>query len=152
MTHHFKIQQATRTNILAAIEGLSTEQLNQIPERFNNSIIWNVAHILVTQQLLIYGLSEIGFTIERSLIEQFKKGTSATTTVSEAEIETIKSLFITSIDTGQKDYENGVFKTYKSYTTSYNITLESVEDAIRFNNIHEGLHYGYIMAMKKSVK
>ncbi|MBL4653427.1 MAG: DinB family protein [Flavobacteriales bacterium] len=151
MKQHFEIQRATRTNILAAIEGLSTEQLNQIPEGFNNNIIWNICHILVTQQLLIYGLSETPFTIDNSLIEQFRKGTFASAPLSKSEIETIKSIFISSIDACQKDYENEVFQAYKTYTTSYNITLESAEDAILFNNIHEGLHYGYIMAMKKLV-
>ena len=39
----------TRANAIAAIEGLSNEQLNEIPEGFSNNIAWNLGHILVTQ-------------------------------------------------------------------------------------------------------
>lgn len=152
MTKHFEIQHATRTNILSAIKDLTVEQLNQVPEGFNNSIIWNVAHVIVTQQLLVYGLSDCPFTIDNSLIERFRKGTSADKPLTESEIENLKSSLISTADACQKDYEKGIFKTYKTYPTSYNITLEAVEDGILFNNIHEGLHYGYIMAMKKLLK
>ena len=34
-------------------------------------------------------------------------------------------------------------------TTSYNVILKTVEDAIVFNNIHEGLHLGYMMALNR---
>ncbi|MBL4625278.1 MAG: DinB family protein [Flavobacteriales bacterium] len=151
MQQHFDIQQATRANILNAIEGLSIAQLNQIPKGFNNNIIWNVAHILVTQQLLVYGLSGLPFSIDNSLIEQFRKGTSVSNPIPKSEVDNIKFLFLTTIKVCQEDYESGLFQTYKSYTTSYNITLEKAEDGLLFNNIHEGLHYGYIMAMKKSI-
>ena len=51
----------------------------------------------------------------------------------------------------QQDYDNGLFTEYSEYTTSYNITLSSAEDAIAFNNVHEGLHFGYIMGLKKAI-
>ncbi len=35
--------------------------------------------------------------------------------------------------------------------TSAGIRLESVEDAIAFNNFHEGIHLGYVMALKKAL-
>jgi hypothetical protein len=30
-------------------------------------------------------------------------------------------------------------------------TLTNVEEAIEFNNFHEGIHLGYILAMKNSI-
>jgi len=36
------------------ITPFSLEQLNKIPEGFNNNLIWNIAHCVVTQQLLCY--------------------------------------------------------------------------------------------------
>ena len=51
----------------------------------------------------------------------------------------------------EEDYHKGVFKTYNEYTTSYNVTLNNIEKAIMFNNVHEGLHLGYIMALKKAL-
>ena len=84
------------------------------------------------------------------LIEKYRKGTSAPKNVSENEINEIKGLLISSAKLMQQDYDSGLFTEYSEYTTSYNITLSSTEKAIAFNNVHEGLHFGYIMALKKS--
>ena len=51
----------------------------------------------------------------------------------------------------QKDYDAGCFTSYNSYTVSTKSTLTNVEEAIEFNNFHEGIHLGYILAMKNSI-
>ena len=58
------------------------------------------------------------------------------------------------VDKLEKDYtENkSMFDSYSEYPTSYNYTLRSIEDAINFNNIHEGVHYGYALALRKALK
>lgn len=43
-----------RFAILKTIEQLPTEQLNKVPDGFNNNIIWNVAHLIASQQNLCY--------------------------------------------------------------------------------------------------
>ena len=151
MNYPFEILKNTRNNCLNIISNLSTNQLNKIPEGFNNNIIWNVGHMVVTQQLLVYKLSGIQPKIEESLIEKFKKGTQPTGSIEETEIEEIKKLMTQTLDWLKDDYENNIFKSYSEYQTSYNAILKSVDEAITFNNIHEGLHFGYIMAMRKSI-
>lgn len=151
MKNNFNVLRITRNNILNSINGLSTEQLNKKPNGFGNTIIWNVAHIVVTQQLLTYKLSGVTPRISDEIIEKYKKGTEANSIVSESEIEEIKALLFSTIDWVEEDYSNGLFTSFDEYPTSYNIVLKSTEDAILFNNVHEGLHFGYIMAMKKSV-
>lgn len=149
MQKHFETLLITRNNLLKAIENLSEEQLNKIPEGFNNNIIWNVAHILVTQQLLCYKLGNQEMSLDDSFVDLFKKGTQPKHHVSQEEVDIIKEELLVLASRMEEDFNSGMFKNYMSYTTSYNITLNSVEDAIQFNNVHEGLHLGYIMAMKK---
>ena len=36
------------------LKHFSLEQLNAVPEGFNNNILWNIAHTMVTHQLLMY--------------------------------------------------------------------------------------------------
>ena len=38
------------------LKSMSLKELNTIPKGFNNNIIWNIGHIVVTQQLLAYKL------------------------------------------------------------------------------------------------
>lgn len=151
MQKQFNINLATRNNILKAIESLSIEQLNIIPKGFNNNIIWNVAHVLVTQQLLCYKMANQEMSLDDSFIDLFKKGTVADYEVTEEEVVLLKEELISLSNKLEEDYSAGLFKEYNSYTTSYNVTLDTIEDAIQFNNIHEGLHLGYIMALKRAL-
>lgn len=151
MDYNFYILEQTRSNILNAIKDYSIEELNTIPEGFNNNLIWNFGHVIVTQQLLCYGLSGLPMHLEDELINKYRKGSKPTDFVDEAEFELLKDKTFQLIEQTKKDYAAGIFKTYKSYTTSFNVTLNSVEEGIAFNNVHEGLHFGSILALRKLV-
>ena len=133
------------------LEDLSFEQLTKIPENFNNSIFWNIAHILVTQQLLVYEFSGLPKAINDKTIEKFRKGTKATADISLDEIEYVKNLLIPLVEKTKEDYSNGVFKKYTSYHTSVDISLNNIDDALQFNAFHDGIHLGVILSLKKIV-
>ncbi len=150
MQKQFDILNATRNNVLNSINDLSIEQLNVVPRGFKNSIGWNVAHIVVTQQLLCYKLSGLEMSLPANCVERFKKGSDASE-ISEKEMNNLKAQLLDFSVKLEEDYSTEIFKSFDEYPTSYNVTLNSIEDAIQFNNVHEGLHLGYIMAMKKMV-
>lgn len=151
MTTQFNILKKTRELVFKRIENLTEEQLHIIPTGFNNNIIWNVAHLVVTQQLLHYKLSGLQCLIPDELIEKYKKGTSPSETVSTEEIEEIKDLLLGLPDTLEEDYAAGIFENYKVYPTSTGFVLTDIQNAIAFNNMHEGLHLGVIMSLTKFV-
>ncbi len=151
MDYHFKILQIARENYIRAIEGLSIEALNHVPTNFNNNIVWNFAHVIVTQQLLCYGLSDLPMNVPNEIIAQFRKGTKPTSFVTANLVEELKTLALQLVDKTKIDYENGIFHTFSPYKTSFNLTLNSFEEAIIFNNVHEGLHLGSVFALKKLV-
>lgn len=137
-----------RNRVLDNINPLSNNQLHKIPANFKNNIIWNAAHIIATQQILVYKLSNTPYTVDEFWVENFKKGTVANTVLDESKISDLKTLLISSSTQMKKDYNNGVFNEYNSYTTSFGVQLNSIEEAIQFNSLHESLHLGYIMAQK----
>lgn len=151
MDKPFEILKVTRNNILKSLNGLSDEELNTVPDGFGNSIIWNAAHVLVTQQLLCYKLSENELSLPDNFIDRFKKGTKADKPVSKDLIEYIKDQLLHLTEKLEEDYKKGIFKEYSEYETSFGVTLRSIDDAIIFNNTHEALHLGYIMAQRKSL-
>ena len=140
-----------RTLLLKLIEKFSLDQLNTVPKGYRNSIFWNVAHTIVTQQLLVYGLSNIPLLVDSDLVNTYKKDTKTVHAATEDELSRIKTLLFSSIEQTKIDYDNGVFKGYTPYTTSLNVTLSTVDEAISFNAFHEGIHLGYILAMKNSL-
>ncbi len=127
------------------------EQLLKIPQGFNNNIWWNIAHVVVTQQLLVYKLSNLQMRVEDHLVDKFRKGTKPDGTATDEEIKKIANYLISTVEWTKEDLENGLFKEYNAYTTSANVTLSDVSAAISFNVFHEGIHLGAILALKKMV-
>jgi len=151
MEKQFEILKANRLIILKIIENLSLEQLNKIPDGFNNSIAWNVAHLPVIHQLLCYKLSGLKMTVSKEMVEKYQKGTAPNTNMTQEELEEVKKSYLSQVDKFVDDYKNNLFKTYNAYPTSANVTLFNISDAIEFNNFHEGIHLGSILALKKLV-
>ena len=147
----FKILQVTRQNIINHIKSFDIDQLNKIPTGFNNNLAWNFCHVVVTQQLLCYKLAGKDMIIENDHVRAFKKGSKPESFITQETIDLFIELATTSIGKIEQDYTNGYFDGYKDYTTSYGMTLTSPEDAIRFNNVHEALHLGTILDLKKFV-
>jgi hypothetical protein len=46
MEKYFDIMQKGRMQFVHLLNGLTIEQLNKIPEGFNNNLIWNFGHLL----------------------------------------------------------------------------------------------------------
>ena len=150
---HFKfdILAQSRKNLLGLLAPLNIDQLNQIPSGFKNNLIWNLGHVIVSHQVLCYKFSGLPFTIPEEYVERFKRGTVPDNPVDQQEVDLLKQLAISTVSRFREDYEMGTFKTYQSYQSLYGVKLQSIEDALVFNITHEGLHLGYIMAMKKLI-
>ena len=151
MQKHFDTLKQSRKLIVNAIESLTIDQLNKIPQEFKNNIAWNIAHLVVTQQLLCYKLAGLDSVISNEMILNFQKGTTPSYTVSKKEFETIKELFLKLPEKLEEDFNKGIFKNYNEYNTSVNVTLNSIEDGIIFNTYHEGIHLGIILQLLKFV-
>ncbi|GMN06756.1 DinB family protein [Croceitalea sp. MTPC5] len=127
------------------------DELHKIPKGFNNNIWWNIAHIVVTEQKLVYGLSGLALNIPQELVEKYQKGTSPKGEPSDKELKTIAEMLTSLPQKTRLDYEAGKFNSFKNYMTSAKVELRTVEDAIAFNTFHEGLHLGTIMALAKAI-
>lgn len=149
MTHNLTLK--NRVLLSKLLEKFSLDQLNTVPKGYRNSIFWNVAHTIVTQQLLVYGLSKVPMLVDPDLVKTYRKDTKTVREATPDELTLVKSLLFSTIEQTQTDYENGVFKNYTPYTTSINETLNTIDEAISFNAFHEGIHLGYILAMKNSL-
>lgn len=151
MENQLKIIKNHREIILSLIADLTQEQLCEIPNGFKNNIIWNVGHILVTQQMLTYGLSNLPYRIDKELVDKYRKSSIALTNISVDEISQIKELFLTTLDSLESDLNQNKFVNFNYYKTSFGIELTSIEDCIPFMAYHEGIHLGIILSMKKLI-
>ncbi|WP_378180704.1 DinB family protein [Aquimarina sp. SS2-1] len=151
MKDQLEITRTNRRLLLKIMDNYSLEDLNKVPEGFNNNLFWNIAHVIVTQQLLVYKLSGLSLMVDDEMVNKYRKGTKAEGFASTEDVEKIKELLFSTLDQTEKDIEANVFEEYQEYPTSTGFVIRSVKDAIHFNNFHEGIHLGYVLALKKSL-
>ncbi|MFZ4261062.1 DinB family protein [Sphingobacterium sp. HJSM2_6] len=153
MDNVFKFIIASRKAFIQLIDSLTIDQLNHIPTGFNNNIIWNFGHIVVSTQTLCYvrtGIWENADSVK--YVSAYAKGTKPTYIVSQAEVDELKTLAIDSIVQIEKDYQAGVFKHITPYdTATYGNVLQSFEDVIATTSGHDNVHFGYAIAQKRII-
>ncbi|MDB5015355.1 MAG: hypothetical protein JWQ84_187 [Mucilaginibacter sp.] len=147
----FEIIKKPRIHLINLIKDLSIEQLNEVPAGFNNNLIWNMAHIIAAQQGVCYKRAGLDIRVDENFLQRYKPDTKPDGFMDKTEIEKISGLLLTTIDQLETDYNNNVFTNYTPWTTRYGVQLNNIDNAINFLPFHEGLHFGYIMALKRVV-
>lgn len=147
----FKVWRKSREIYLTFFDNYSLDQLNQIPVGFNNNLIWNIGHVIVAQQGLIYRSSNLPMYISEDLVNRYKSGTRPDGRATQAEADELKYLLISIVEKTEADFQKDIFKMYNERTTGTGFHLGSVRDAFEFNNYHEGMHLGYMMSIRKFV-
>lgn len=142
---------ATRSNTRNILSKFSLEELNKIPNNFNNNLIWNYGHMIVTQQILCYKYSNLNAIVTEDVIIKYRKGSRPTSPVNQNEFEILKGLDYKTIQQLESDYVNNTFKLYDPYQTKYGVVINNIDNAIIFNNLHEAHHFGNILSMRKIV-
>ena len=144
-----------RQFLLSRIADLNAEQLNKIPEGFNNNIIWNLAHLIFAQQSICYLRAGQKIKVSDKYISPYKTNTKPAGFIDEQEIEIIKQLLLNTIDELLSDYHNRIFSNYnppEGVNKTYGIAVNDIDEALDFLLYHDGLHSGYIMSLKRLLK
>jgi hypothetical protein len=151
MESTLKTWKTSRKLYLEYFDNYTLDQLNKVPDGFKNNLIWNIGHIVVAQQALIYKASDLHGYVSKELFELYKPGTKPTRQILEAEVHELKSLLTSLLQQTESDLSDGKFIKFNERMTGTGFYLSSLKDAFEFNNYHEGLHLGYMMCIQKFV-
>lgn len=152
MDKRIEIIRKTREYLLKLVEGLTLEQLNTVPAGFNNNIIWNLGHLVATQQGVCYRRAGYDLKINEAFFELYKPGSKPERHASQEEFDEIKTLFFSTIDLLEADIKDNQLSNYIPWTTRYDVLINNIDEALTFLPYHEGLHMGYVMALKRAVR
>jgi hypothetical protein len=147
--YQFRSLRKIRALTLHIMQDLTLEQLNYVPVGFNNNIIWNAAHLVVAQQGVCYLRAGLPMMISNEFYSAYKPGSKPAEPLTVQEVDYVKELLLTSIDQFESDFAKGIFENYTQWTTRYGVELASINDALDFLPFHEGMHVGYMMAIKR---
>ena len=141
-----------RVNFRNLMNSIPEEDLFKIPAGFSNNIIWNFGHNLVSQQGLLYRMAGLEVDGDKEWFSKFGKGSVPDPTFVKGLREELILLSFSSLEKLQKDiFTPEIFDNYKTYKTSFGYDLHNLQQALGFNNIHESLHLGYAMAIRKAL-
>lgn len=141
-----------RLFLISLINDLSVDQLNEIPAGFNNNIVWNMGHLVAAQQGVCYIRAGVPPIVDEKYISAYKPGTKPEHYIDVQEVRIIKELLSSSLNQLETDYQKNLFEKYTPWATRYGVELANIDDALEFLMYHEGLHSGYITALKRLVK
>jgi hypothetical protein len=146
-----KTWKTSRTIYADYFDKFDLKQLNKIPTGFNNNLIWNIGHVIVAQQSLIYRLSSLPMNVSSELFDTYKPGTRPMSPASQADADHLKTLLFSLVEQTESDLSSGVFQSFTERPTATGFLLSTLSDALEFNNYHEGLHLGYMLSIRKFV-
>ncbi len=142
----FKTWTTSRKLYNELIGKYSLDQLNHKPEGFSNNLAWNLGHIIVAQQALIYKGSGQPMHITDELLKTYMPGTFPTLQTTAEEIEELTELLLSPLDQTRKDFHAGLFgDNYQERTTGTGLPLVPMQDAINFTNYHQAPQQGVMM-------
>ena len=143
---------ATRQNTYKLAKSLTLDQVNKIPEGFSGNIAWHLGHMVATHKGLVYQLNGLKGGFEKEFVVKYKKDSEPEAPIDQAEFDFILEHLISQIDELEKDLANmDQWGETHEYSTSYGYTIHNLEEAIRFSNLHQALHLGYVMALRRVV-
>jgi hypothetical protein len=151
MHQTLSITENSRNTLSKFLQGYTLEQLNAIPVGYSNNLIWNIGHIVVVQQMLVYKLSGLPMMISNEMVEKYKRGTKPEQEATQADIDEIQSFLFETINQTKFDLENKVFQHFQEFTTMNGFTIKTAEDAMSFNVYHEAVHTGMMMSIRKFI-
>ena len=149
MDIHFTTMHQNRLIFLKMLNKIPINMLVAIPEGFRNNIWWNISHVIATQQILMYRWSGLASKVNEDWVDTYKKGTFPEGIPTESDKSDLGNLLVQTAEWAWDDYQSGLFKSYTEYTTSTKVTIASIDDAIAFNNFHEGYHLGATVSLQK---
>ena len=142
----------TRQTFLNLIDDLSLEELNQVPDGFNNNIVWNFGHIIVSTLGLCYIRSQAKQDLVLPFPGRFGKGTYPEIPVTVEELEILKQLAVTTINQLEKDLKTPIFEKFSMVNTdTFQVPMYNIEEVMMGSVIHENLHLGTAKAQKQVI-
>lgn len=144
----FNQLEAYRSETLAAVEGLTEEQVDLVPPGFNNNLRWNLGHLYLDQYLWLQHLTKEPVPVAEGFVEWFGFGTRPAGWQSPPpSLEVLKTLLREQPRRIRKLYGHRLEEEFPPTESG----MHTVAQVLVRTIFHEGLHLGTILAIRRSI-
>lgn len=141
----------THSYLTRALSTVTLENVNEVPKGFNNSILWNVGHILVSNEMLLFANTGDELKLSQDVINLFKGGTKPSDWNTEPPtFKVICNLLDEQVERITTTYEGRLDEELNKSMKIANFEMKTVRDILGFVIFHEGLHTGLINGLKRA--
>ncbi len=138
----------TRSSLHATLSEVDQADFFVIPDGFFNNLAWNVGHIILATNGLVYRRSGLDTPYPMTMGEMYGNGTSPADWQAQPEVSALLAMLIEQPQIVARDAANGVFAVDDFPTWELNgEPITSVEKAATYNMHHEGLHRGVMSSI-----
>jgi hypothetical protein len=133
---------------------ISEEQADIIPNGHNNSLRWNLGHIVAAQEGVMYyfGMNQPG-EIPAEIQEAFQTGSSPKDwSAPPLTLNEIREMLVEQRERMRETFSERLGEPSAKVFTFADKNLEMTGDLFIFTIWHEGLHQGVINGMKRALK
>jgi len=133
------------------LEGLTTAQLTVVPQGAANSILWNIGHVCTDQVNMLYAPAGLPSPLPDDFHTWFDPGTSPSDWTKQPDLALVFAASRELTTTVVRDFEGRKFRDFTPYSLAEGYSIDSIEEAIAYHTIHEGMHIGVILTLRRLV-
>ncbi|MDU0199649.1 MULTISPECIES: DinB family protein [Paenibacillus] len=138
-----------RNRLLQLVEGCPEDKRNVVPAGFNNSIHWQIGHVLAVTDRLIFTLSEQPSFVSANYISFFGNGTKP---ADWQEDPPAWEDIIAQLKEQPVQIRESLHEKLDMPVKENMMKAATIEQLINFSIMHEANHFGVISAMMKVLK
>lgn len=147
----FKQIEAIRNLTIKAVEGISEQTLDIVPEGFNNNLRWNLGHIYLVQEKFAFHFSGEPVQLPESFERLFARGTKPADWKEEPPtLEVLQEMLAEQPKRIRKALLGRLDEPVTPpYTTGSGVQLSTIGEFLTFTLYHEGMHFDTIKLLKR---
>src|ERR1700730_9449737 len=142
----------TRLMTISKVESISEELFDVQPPQFNNTIRWNLGHIIAVMDSLMFKRIDNTSKLPEGFVDLFKSGTKPSdwTTIQPTKDELV-SLLKKQLNDLNETFANRTDEALANPFQIRDFKFETVGDVIGFAIIHEGQHSTIVSDLVKII-
>lgn len=146
----------TRQAIVKLLKTVPIEQSDTVPPTWHNNARWHAGHLLITPCLLTYGIMQEPLPVPEEYRAWFAKGTSPEAWDNPEAIPGYIDLVDDIVPLSGRlfdDLRDRMDTQFiEPYTTSVGIVLKTPAEALNFSLLHDGIHFGSLLALVRALQ